>query len=418
MRLGSTLICRFVRSTSSHHRHWHIALAVTAGVLLGILPKSSLLIPLVGLICFVIPAHLPLLALTAILISFATPLLESTMGRIGLWSLTHPQLSAYWMRLESLPLAPWLSIQNTVVNGSLVTWFAASVPIYLCSLLLSKILIDESITDEIVNVMLTRDASQSADALDRAHEVRPVSGLLEPGSSRTCIAPPIVIWDDINHDRSYFYTEVDNEISSDTGATTSDEVIRRASEIAVWAEELITEELLLDDRSKSHHHVATHTTMEDHSAGAGADDEEQWLIETTLEMVRIAERAVTDQAAMKAKPTNTARDVASTDSAIQESSEIQTENAAQDVMEKFQTTSNDAGSQNSTAFAGDAGLSPTSSIRRREQMPHTDHRNHLGQTRAGIDGSAENGVVNRPREEALHYLLRHLKGVQEKAQKQ
>jgi len=381
-------------------------MAVTAGALLGILPKTSFLFVLVGLICIVIPAHLPLLALTAILISFASPFLQPAFGRVGLWSLTHPNLSAYWMRLDSLPLVPWLGIHNTVVNGSLFAWFVVSVPVYLSSRVASRILFAAAIPDEVADVMLSADDVSHVSAVEEAHVLRPLTGVREPGFDRPQIEPPVVIWDDINHDLSYFEIEAESDSATGTEATSSELVIRRSAEMAAWAEELITEELLMDDRSGSGNSVELPSNsaefdkpVDSPSADVSVDDEERWLIETTIEMVRIAERAVTNQAVMKSKQSGEAQDVVSTDSPTQESCEIQT-----------------VQSQSITVAAGAEATSPASSIRR-EQISHSDHRSHLGQTRAGVAG-ATSGVVNRPREEALHYLLRHLKGVQEKAQKQ
>ncbi len=400
MRLGSTLLSRFVRSSSSHHRPWHIAMAVTVGVLLGILPKTSFLFVVAGIICVLIPAHLPLLALTAVLISFASPLLQSTLGRIGLWSLTHPNLSAFWMRLDSMPLVPWLGLHNTIINGSLLVWFAASVPVYMISRVASKVIFDAAILDDVAKILLPVDKTSHRTATQDAQEVRPLAGLREAGIMQREMEPPVVIWDDINHDRSYF-VDLDTEDDKKTGmdAPSSEQVARRSAEMAAWAEELIIEELLMDDRNVSRSYEETQPVVERTKASDQVDDEERWLIETTMEMVRIAERAVVHQAAMKSKPSGETPDVTGPSSPNQESTEIQT-----------------VQSQNTAAEAGDAVILPESSIRR-EQMPHTDHRSHLGQARAGGVG-ATSGVVNRPREEALHYLLRHLKGVQEKAQKQ
>jgi uncharacterized protein (TIGR03546 family) len=199
MRVGSTLLNRFVRSTSSHHRPWQIAIAITAGVLLGILPKLSLLFVLVGLVCFVIPGHLPLLALTAILSSCAIPLLESTFGRVGLWSLTHPQLRAFWMQLDTLPLLPWLGLHNTVVNGSLFVWLIASVPIYLSCRILSEMVVEEAPNEEFTKVLVSAGSSAAAMTVDQSQEIRPLVGSLEPSHSLRQTEPPIVIWDDINH---------------------------------------------------------------------------------------------------------------------------------------------------------------------------------------------------------------------------
>ena len=427
MRLGSTLISRLVHNTSSHSRPWQIALAVTAGLLLGILPKISLLFWLVGVICVVLPAHLPLLMLTAILISFASPLLESTVGQMGLWSLTHPQLSAYWLRLDSLPWVPWLGIHNSVVHGCLLAWFAAAVPVYLCCRVVSNSLIDEAISEEVTDGLLSTDASSYARTLEQNHEIRPLAGMLEPGSARARIEPPIVIWDDIHHpqnaddvarsERSYYAKDADTEIATTTDAIRSDQVIRRAAETAAWAEELISDELLMDDRSGSSGHEGAHKALSSQRTDGAVDDEERWLIETTIEMVRIAERAVTHQAALKARQAGDVQDAASHNSSTLESTEIQTGNTTQDVIVEFQPLSSYLGSQNSSAAAGEVARLPASQIRR-EQFPHADNRRHLEKSRDGAASSATSGVANQPREEALHYLLRHLKGIQQKAQNQ
>ena len=401
MRLGSTLLCRLIRSTSSHHRPWHIAVAVTVGVLLGLLPKSSLFV-LLGAVCLVAPTHLPMLVLTAVLVSFGSLLIQPLLGSVGLWSLTHPKLSEYWHRLDSLPLVPWLGIHNTVVNGCLCAWLVASIPIYVSARVLSGFLFATAVPDAVANIMLTADSSPQQSSLPVEQEIRPLAGLREPGVSRTPMAPPVVIWDDINHDQSYFDADTqhdEDQYVDDTGdeAVSSDQIVRRSADLAAWAEELITEELLMDDRSGSY--SASQTDRPDVSTThVAVDDEERWLIETTMEMVRIAERAVTNQAAIKAKQFGDQQDTQSAHTSTQENSEIQT-----------------VQSQDTSMAGMETGL-PDSSIRR-EQMPHSDHRSHLGQARTGVAGGPTSGA-NRPREEALHYLLRHLKGVQEKAQKQ
>jgi hypothetical protein len=328
------------------------------------------------------------------------------------------------MRLDSVPLVPWLGIHNTTVHGSLVAWFVVSLPVYLSTLVLSRTLIDSAIPDEVADIILSTDVRQQTIPVDQVQEIRPLSGLREAGSARPPIEPPFVIWDDINHDqnadevaryeRFYFDTDFDTEIAAGTEATSSDQVIRRAADTAAWAEELITDELLMDNRSRSDNHEMPQNLADNLSADKNADDEERWLIETTIEMVRIAERAVTTQAAMKAKQSGDAPGAASADSSTKESFEIQTGNANQDAIAKFQPISSYVGSQSAPAAATDDAVLRESRILY-EQMPHYDHRSHLASE--GVAGGAASGLVNRPREEALHYLLRHLKGVQEKAQK-
>lgn len=301
-----------------------------------------------------------------------------------------------------MPLVPWLGLHNTVLNGSLIAWFVASIPLYIASRVMSQVLFAVSIPDEVAKIILAPDEVAKVSPVAENVEIRPLTGVRDPGPVQAQVEPPFVIWDDINHDQSFY--DVDEDFESETGPTTAEQVARRSAEMAAWAEDLITEELLMDRQSGSSNFADVQSDSERSSTNLNVDEEERWLIETTMEMVRIAEQAVTNQAVMKAKLAGEAQDVVHTDSHTQESDQIQT-----------------AHSQNIKMGTEDGTMQPESkqleSNIRREQLPHTDHRSHLNQTRAPYSSST-NGVSNRPREEALHYLLRHLKGVQEKAQKQ
>jgi hypothetical protein len=197
-------------------------------------------------------------------------------------------------------------------------------------------------------------------------------------------------------------------------SVSSDEVIRRAAAMAAWTEELITEELLMDNRTGNSDRDTPRATAQE-STKAAVEDEERWLIETTMEVVRIAERAVTNQAAMRSKRSSEAQDGTRTDSSTQENSEIQTGNAIQATVVEFQPIS--IAPQGSSITVSYEVQTSDASIRR-EQMPHSSRPSHLENARAGIAGGNTSGALHPPREEALHYLLRHLKDFQEKAQKQ
>ncbi len=437
MRVGYMLICQFVRSSSSHHRPWQIALAVTVGLLLGIVPKSTALFVAFSLLCFLLPAHLPILVLCAVATWSAAPLLETPLAHLGLWSLTHPSLAPYWLKLDSLPLIPWLGVHNSVVHGSLLLWSCMSVPAFASCFALSRAFFGEDIINE---------AAQIADSVQLNHKLatttvqtteqvlKPISGPLHPGAVDSTIAPPKVIWDDIDYsvtdDRAPHTFELAFEGRSDTvpkafafepedsvdeehcAAPTTDEIAERAANLAAWAEELINEELLADARTNEHSSPLDTTSIP--NAGteieANADDDERWLIETTMEVVRFAERAVTQQAALKAKQFESVTEATESTQA----SDFETQ--ADGTRERDLPLSSSE-LPNQVALGREAkpvaeGEENSSTIRR-EQSAHADHGIHLDVSRPVTAVSG-----NRPREEALHYLLRHLKGVQEKAQQQ
>lgn len=463
MRVGLTLICQFIRSSSSHHRPGQIALGITIGLLIGLLPKTTALFACVGLISFFMPVHLPLLTLTAFVASFAAPLLEAPLGQLGLWSLTHPRSAAFWFKLDRLPLVPWLGIHNSVVHGSFMLWMCSAIPVYVCSRSLSRVFVMDELEQQVATIVdsfkLVNEPAATIIAPTN-QEPRAYKASLEAGTTSSIakpVTPPIVVWDDASQEKAAdatkplrfeldkllaaqkkpatyagMHSNTDDMQTQDDEALTADQVRQRAADLAAWAEELISEELLLDNRPHAKHEPAeveasiTDSNFAEESAAdstqSPVDDEERWLIETTMEVVRIAERAVTNQAALKAKNSeaasanhldentaNIAEDVSDTDK--QFDNVTSTSNPTEESTVNFAQNPRQFGTTNSPSI--DMSSLPAESTIRREQSPHSDHRSHLDTTRTTVSVGG-----NRPREEALHYLLRHLKGIQEKAQKQ
>ncbi|MCC7335130.1 MAG: DUF2062 domain-containing protein [Pirellulaceae bacterium] len=119
-----------LRDTSSHHRPWQLSAALALGVMCGLLPKFSLMFCLIGGFCCAAPIHLPLAALTCMVSSVASTTLAATAGRVGLWSLTHPDLMELWFKLNALPWVSWLGLNNSVVHGSLLLGLALLIPVF------------------------------------------------------------------------------------------------------------------------------------------------------------------------------------------------------------------------------------------------------------------------------------------------
>lgn len=122
-----------LRSSSSRHRPWQLSAAIAVGVLCGLLPKLSFAFCLIAALCFLLPIHIPLSALVCVLCSLAANSLAPIAGRLGIWSLTNPLLSEFWLALDALPLVPWLGLHNSVVNGSLLIGVSLWLPVFYLS---------------------------------------------------------------------------------------------------------------------------------------------------------------------------------------------------------------------------------------------------------------------------------------------
>ncbi len=119
-----------LQSSSSRHRPWQLAASIAMGVVCGLLPKLTFTFGLVGLLCWLLPIHVPMTAIVCGLVSLTLPTFTPLIGRIGIWSLTHPSLSNYWLRLDAFPLIPWLGFNNSLVHGGLLIGLALWLPIY------------------------------------------------------------------------------------------------------------------------------------------------------------------------------------------------------------------------------------------------------------------------------------------------
>lgn len=136
--LIGTALRRLLRMTSSRQRPWQLSAAVAMGVACGLLPKSGLLFFVALGCCYLLPIHLVLAVVTCAAVSLLAPYVESSAGRLGLWSLTDPRLLNLWTRIEAYPLVPWLGLHNSVIHGSLLMAASQLLPTFVLTLPLAR----------------------------------------------------------------------------------------------------------------------------------------------------------------------------------------------------------------------------------------------------------------------------------------
>ncbi|MEM7454837.1 MAG: TIGR03546 family protein [Planctomycetota bacterium] len=108
-----------------------LAFGVVFGMMIGIIPNDSLLVPALVVIAVLSTANLLCVLLSAVVFSCVGTLLDPVTHSLGNTILTHGPLQETFLWLSGLPLVPWTRFENTVVTGSLAISLAAALPVYL-----------------------------------------------------------------------------------------------------------------------------------------------------------------------------------------------------------------------------------------------------------------------------------------------
>ena len=107
-----------------------VALGCALGMMLGILPKGNLVALLLSVLFLALRMHLGAAMVSMLVFSVVGYYLDPLTHRMGLLVLTNNLLNGLWVRFYQLPLAPWTSLNNTVVTGSLMLGLTSMAPTY------------------------------------------------------------------------------------------------------------------------------------------------------------------------------------------------------------------------------------------------------------------------------------------------
>ncbi len=110
-----------------------LAAGVVFGMLIGIVPKDSLLVWLIGVLTMMTTANLASAFTSCLAFTWTGMLLDSLTHKLGGLVLTAEKLEPVWARLYDLPVVPWTRFNNTVVMGSLLLGMFLVIPVYCLS---------------------------------------------------------------------------------------------------------------------------------------------------------------------------------------------------------------------------------------------------------------------------------------------
>ena len=116
--------------TSSRHGPWQIAAGISLGIVCGVLLNQSILGLLALAALFFLPIHFPLAIAVALLCAGMAPLFEPIFGTIGVWALGQSWIRNAVGQLHGVPLMPWLRLNNTIVMGALVVGLVQLIPVF------------------------------------------------------------------------------------------------------------------------------------------------------------------------------------------------------------------------------------------------------------------------------------------------
>ena len=124
-----------VRGFDTPHQ---LGLGMALGVMVGLIPKDSLLPYALGVIAILSTANLLLFGIGVIVAHVVSPLLDHLTHVIGSWVLTFNPLEPVWAAMIEWPLMPWTRFNNTVVMGTLVLGILFAVPTYTMTRMVSR----------------------------------------------------------------------------------------------------------------------------------------------------------------------------------------------------------------------------------------------------------------------------------------
>lgn len=110
-----------------------IAAGVAIGVVLGLVPKATLLAVLVGVVLCALRVNKAAGLTVAAGISAIAPYSDAFTHKLGLKVLTVPSLQPTYAWLYDAPLGPWWGLHNTVTCGALLLGLYVSYPVYLAT---------------------------------------------------------------------------------------------------------------------------------------------------------------------------------------------------------------------------------------------------------------------------------------------
>ncbi|QGJ71647.1 Hypothetical protein PBC10988_33540 [Planctomycetales bacterium 10988] len=128
----------YLRLLISREARQLLAAGFAGGMLLGLAPKDNLLALVLTFLIFSLRIDLTAVCGSAILFAWIGTVTDRWAHLVGKYLLTLPSLQPMWKEIDTWPLVPWTSFNNTVVMGQLVIGLVLLLPVYMATNLFLK----------------------------------------------------------------------------------------------------------------------------------------------------------------------------------------------------------------------------------------------------------------------------------------
>lgn len=171
-----------LRATSTHRHPKAIAVGFALGIALGLIPKDNLFALGLCILLLCIEANILLAVVTCCVVGSVSTWADIFVDPIGRLFLEEEMLLPLWMALASIPIMPWFRWNNSIVLGSVVVGVASFVPAYLTCFALSTRLLQmqgrRSVSMKQANGILSR-SDLPTDAEQRKRQIIDSETLME-----------------------------------------------------------------------------------------------------------------------------------------------------------------------------------------------------------------------------------------------
>ncbi len=123
----------FARALTVDATPQQMALGMSLGMLVGLVPKGNLLAAVLMIILCSLRINLAVGLMSAFVFSWASMLLDPITHQIGEFLLKHASLQSLWTQMYDASVLPWTDFNNTVVLGSFVLGLGLFGPVYFVS---------------------------------------------------------------------------------------------------------------------------------------------------------------------------------------------------------------------------------------------------------------------------------------------
>jgi uncharacterized protein (TIGR03546 family) len=124
------ILRRIFRALVSSNAPGQLALGLTIGMMIGLVPKGNLIALSLCVLLFSMRCNKGLGLATAVACSFVGTWIDPFAHRVGMAVLNYEPMQASYASVFNLPLGPWLGFNNSVVTGSLIIGVYLAYPVY------------------------------------------------------------------------------------------------------------------------------------------------------------------------------------------------------------------------------------------------------------------------------------------------